>query len=81
MRRKKVVFQQGDLVWVNGNAYKVDLPGDHYNVSATFNVAGLSLFLPELDNPLDSRSSPSDEGENDADGPLDSNTGPNLACR
>ncbi|KAJ9555026.1 hypothetical protein OSB04_009640 [Centaurea solstitialis] len=97
VRRKKVVFQEGDLVWVhlskerfpggrssklqpradgpfkvlkriNDNAYKIDLPG-HYNVSATFNVADLSPFIPELDVPLDSRTSPFEEGENDADGP------------
>ncbi|KAJ9556502.1 hypothetical protein OSB04_011116 [Centaurea solstitialis] len=102
VRRKKVVFQEGDLVWVrlskerfpggrssklqpradgpfkvlkriNDNAYKIDLPG-HYNVSATFNVADLSPFIPELDDPLDSRTSPFEKGENDADGPpLDPN--------
>ncbi|KAJ9557877.1 LOW QUALITY PROTEIN: hypothetical protein OSB04_012491 [Centaurea solstitialis] len=102
VRRKKVVFQEGYLVWVhlskerfpggrssklqpradgpfkvlkriNDNAYKIDLPG-HYNVSATFNVADLSPFIPELDDPLDSRTSPFEEGENDADGPpLDPN--------
>ncbi|KAJ9549289.1 hypothetical protein OSB04_021832 [Centaurea solstitialis] len=83
VRRKKVVSQEGDLVWVhlskerfpggrssklqprvdgpfkvlkriNDNTYKIDLPG-HYNVSATFNVVDLSPFVPELDDPFDSR--------------------------
>lgn len=96
LKRKQVVFQEGDLVWVNlskerfpggrggklkpradgpfrvlkrinDNAYKIDLPG-HYNVSATFNMSDLSTFLPEVDDPLDSRTSPFEEGEDDACG-------------
>ena len=59
---------------INDNAYKIDLPG-HYNVSATFNVADLTPFLPELDNPLDSRTSPFEEGEDDAGGPLMTDSG------
>ena len=35
-------------------------------MSATFNVADLSLFLPEVDDPLDSRTSPFEVGEDDA---------------
>ncbi|KAD6452995.1 hypothetical protein E3N88_07700 [Mikania micrantha] len=50
---------------INDITYKVDLPG-HYQVSATFNVADLSPFLPE-DDSFDSRRSPFEEGENDAD--------------
>lgn len=53
---------------INDNAYKIDLPG-HYNVSATFNVADLSPFVPEDEDPFDSRTSRFEEGENDADGP------------
>jgi len=34
---------------VNDNAYKVDLPGD-YNVSATFNVKGLTPYLDDDDD-------------------------------
>ncbi|MFS7946886.1 putative nucleotidyltransferase, Ribonuclease H [Helianthus anomalus] len=93
-KRKKVVFKEGDLVWIhlskerfpggrasklqpradgpfkvleriNDNAYKIDLPG-HYNVSATFNVADLSPFLPSLDDPFDSRTSPFEDGGDDA---------------
>lgn len=52
---------------INDNAYKIDLPG-HYNVSATFNMSDLSTFLPEVDDPLDSRTSPFEEGEDDACG-------------
>nr|KAJ0185572.1 hypothetical protein LSAT_V11C900503070 [Lactuca sativa] len=52
---------------INDNVYKIDLPS-HYNVSATFNVADLSSFLPELDNPLDLRLSPLEDGEDDAVG-------------
>jgi len=33
---------------VNDNAYKVDFPGE-YNVSATFNVIDLSLYLEDVD--------------------------------
>ncbi|KAJ0865931.1 putative nucleotidyltransferase, Ribonuclease H [Helianthus annuus] len=91
--RRKVVFNEGDLVWVylhrdrfpqgrfgklhpradgpfcvlkriNDNAYKIDLPG-HYKVSATFNVADLSPYVPDEEN--DSRTSPFLEGEDDTD--------------
>jgi hypothetical protein len=34
---------------VNDNAYKVNLPND-YNVSATFNVKDLTLYLDDVDD-------------------------------
>lgn len=51
---------------INDNAYKVELPGD-YGVSATFNVSDLSPY--QEDEPLDSRASPFQPGENDANEP------------
>jgi hypothetical protein len=54
---------------INDNAYKIELPG-HYNVSATFNVADLTPFLPEDDDPFDSRTSPFEVGEDDGGGPV-----------
>ena len=48
---------------INDNAYKVDLPGDDYDVSATFNVADLSSYLD--DNYLeDLRANSPSQGEN-----------------
>ncbi|KAJ9541339.1 hypothetical protein OSB04_027845 [Centaurea solstitialis] len=49
---------------LNDNAYKIDLPG-HYKVSATFNVADLAPYVPEVEG--DSGSSPFLEGEDDTD--------------
>jgi len=92
-RRKLVVFQPGDWVWVhmckerfpnqrksklqsrgdgpfqvleriNDNAYKINLPGE-YGVSATFNVADLTLF----DTDFDSKSNPFEERGDDMDQP------------
>nr|GEW27814.1 Asp_protease_2 domain-containing protein [Tanacetum cinerariifolium] len=80
-RRKRVVFKEGDLVWirlrkerfpagrfgklqpradgpfrvlkkVNDNAYKIDLPST-YNVSATFNVADLSMYVTDSEGDED----------------------------
>ena len=50
--------------WINGNAYKVDLPGE-YGVGVTFNVFDLTLF--DVGN--DSRSNPFEERGDDADQP------------
>lgn len=47
---------------INDNAYKLDLPGE-YQISATFNVADLSLF--DADDERDSRTNPFKEGGND----------------
>nr|GEX96202.1 putative nucleotidyltransferase, ribonuclease H [Tanacetum cinerariifolium] len=38
--------------WINDNAYKIDLPGT-YNVSATFNVADLSLYVTDSEDDED----------------------------
>lgn len=106
MKRKKNVFQEGDLVWVhlnkehfpsrasklnpradgpfkvlkrmNDNAYKIDLPG-HYNVPTTFNVADISPFVLDINDIFDLRTSPFEEGEDDAIGP--SNPGPTSLIR
>jgi len=48
---------------INDNAYKVYLPGD-YGVSATFNVAYLSLFHPD-DSHIDLRIKSFQQGEDD----------------
>ena len=64
-QRKSKLSHKGDgpfkvLERVNDNAYKIDLLGE-YNVSATFNVADLSLF----DASPDLRLNPFEEGGND----------------
>ncbi|GKE24444.1 RNA-directed DNA polymerase [Tanacetum coccineum] len=59
--RKRIVFHEGDLK-INDNAYKLELPG-HYNVSATFNVADLSPYVGDSEDEVVSRSSLSQEGE------------------
>lgn len=50
---------------INDNAYKLDLPSEYGNISATFNVADLSLF--DVGNGSDSRTNPFEEGGNDRD--------------
>ncbi|MEI4908119.1 hypothetical protein Q8G40_28960, partial [Klebsiella pneumoniae] len=43
---------------INNNAYKLDLPSEYGNVSATFNVSDLSLFDSDADlrtNPFQGR--------------------------
>ena len=63
-RRSKLLLR-GDgpfqvVTWINDNAYKLDLH-DEYNVSATFNVSGLSPF----DVGEDLRTNPFKERGND----------------
>ncbi|GJX97107.1 RNA-directed DNA polymerase, partial [Tanacetum coccineum] len=50
---------------INDNAYKIELP-DHYNVSATFNVADLSPYISTSDDEMDSRASVFQGEEDDA---------------
>jgi hypothetical protein len=57
------------LTRINDNAYKLELPGDDYAVSNTFNVADLSPFFG-LEGP-ESRSTLFQEGEDDEDIPND----------
>jgi hypothetical protein len=52
------------LSGINGNAYKIELPGD-YGVSPTFNVTDLSPFLG--DEETESRVTPLQEREEDAE--------------
>jgi hypothetical protein len=54
------------LVRINDNAYKIDLPND-YGVSTKFNVADLAPYFG--DEELESRTTPFQEGEDDADIP------------
>lgn len=49
-RRKSKLMPRGDgpfkvLEKINDNPYKIELPGDDYAVSSTFNVSDLSLFF------------------------------------
>jgi hypothetical protein len=53
---------------INDNAYKIDLPND-YGVSTTFNVANLAPYFG--DEELESRTTPFQEGGDDADIPID----------
>jgi hypothetical protein len=61
-QRKSKLQPRGDgpfqvLERINDNAYKIDLPGE-YGVSATFNVADLTLFDTDFDsrlNPFEGR--------------------------
>ena len=66
-QRKSKLHARGDgpfqvIEHINDNAYRLDLLGD-YNVSATFNVADLSLF--DAGDDFDSRTNPFGEGGND----------------
>jgi len=67
-KRKSKLMPRADgpfeiLERVNDNAYKVNLPGD-YGVSATFNVADLSLYL-EDDHLSNLRANSPQQGEDD----------------
>ena len=48
------------------NAYKLDLPADKYGVHTTFNVADLSLFIPDDTSDDDSRTNRDQVEENDS---------------
>ncbi|XP_019435366.1 PREDICTED: uncharacterized protein LOC109341851, partial [Lupinus angustifolius] len=71
-QRKSKLQPRGDgpfrvLERINNNAYKLDLPGEYGNISATFNVADLSLFDAGDEDiaESDSRSNPVQEGGDD----------------
>jgi len=75
-QRKSKLQPRGDgpfqvLERINDNAYKIDLPGE-YGVSATFNVADLTLF----DTDFDSRSNPFEERGDDVDQPRNTSNDP-----
>ena len=49
-KQKSKLLHRGDgpfkvLAKINDNAYNIELPGDDYAVSNTFNIADLSPFL------------------------------------
>ena len=48
---------------INDNAYKLDLPSEYGNISATFNMANISLF--DVGNGLYLRTNLFEEGGND----------------
>ncbi|XP_062217663.1 uncharacterized protein LOC133917845 [Phragmites australis] len=65
-QRKSKLSPRGDgpfkvLAKINDNAYKLELPSEYSNVSATFNVKDLLPFVGESE----SRTTPSQEGEAD----------------
>ena len=67
-QRKSKLQPRGDspfqvLEKISDNAYKLDLPREYGNISATFNVVDLSLF--DVGNGSDSRTNPFKEGGND----------------
>ncbi|RDY03871.1 Tf2-9, partial [Mucuna pruriens] len=69
-QRKYKLQPRGDgtfqvLKKINDNAYKLDLPTTYDNISPTFNVAYLSLFV--VGEESDSRMNPFEEGGNDKD--------------
>ena len=77
-QRKCKLQPRGDgpfavLERINDNAYKIDLP-EEYGVSPTFNVSDLSPYF----GPLESRTTPSQEGEDDEDIPTMGTTPPTI---
>ena len=69
-KQKSKLLPRGDgpfkvLAKINDNAYKIELPGDDYAVSNTFNVADLSPFFGPEESEL--RSTLFEEGEDDED--------------
>ena len=72
-KQKSKLLPHGDgpfkvLANINDNAYKIELLGDDYAVSNTFNVADLSPFFGEES---ESRLTLFEEGEDDEDIPSD----------
>ena len=70
-QRKSKLMPRGDgpfkvLQRINNNAYKLELPSEYGNVSATFNVSDLSLFdVGDEDDGADLRTNPFEERGND----------------
>ena len=70
-QRKSKLMPRGDgpfkvLQHINNNAYKLELPSEYGNVSATFNVSDLSLFdVGDEDDGADLRTNPFEERGND----------------
>ena len=56
------------------NSYKIELPGDDYGVSSTFNVADLSPFFGGDDSA--SRTTPFQEREDDEGIPITPSSSP-----
>jgi hypothetical protein len=68
---------------INDNAYKVDLPSE-YNVSATFNVSGLSPYDAgdnSKSNPFEERGNDEDHGRSSLKDPLQVPDGPITRSR
>ena len=87
-QRKSKLQPRGDgpfqvLERINDNAYKIDLPGE-YSVSATFNVADLTLFDTNIDsrlNPFEERGDDVDQPKNTSKDPLHVPNGPMTRSR
>ena len=69
-QRKNKLDQRGDgpfriIRRIGPNAYHVDMPGE-YGVHPTFNVADLSLYVPDFDSDVESETIRAQVEENDA---------------